>query len=225
MKPLLTMTGVLVLAIASARAEDWKTTEGKSYQGVTVLSHDDGFVTIMYAEGGARVPLSTLPPDLQKRFGYDPAKAAAAIAAAAAEDKQEREAWRADASNSLATTQPPAASQPPADVVPAQAPLHSPQPSSPAVNVFGNNVKIQEDQEKLDSLDQDLRIARRDAAQEDAWNHTGEMHVDNTGTAHPNRVGATGDERVAEIQKQEAVLQADITALQQQNQGATQGGK
>jgi hypothetical protein len=227
MRTLLTLIGILVLAAPLARAEDWKTTDGKTYQDVKVLSHDDGYVTIMYADGGARVPLSTLAPDLQKRVDYDPAKAAAAVAAATSADNQEGVAWRAqeDGSNSMATAQAPTASQPPSNVVPTQAPLHSTQTNSPAVNVFGNNVKIQQDQQELDGLDEDLRIAQRDAAQEDAWNHTGEMHYDNTGSLHPNRVGASGDERVAEIQKQQAALQAEIADLQKQNQSVTQNGK
>ena len=62
------------------RAEDWTTTDGKVYHDVTVLKTDPDAVTILDHDGGALVPLSTLSPDLQKRFNYDPAKAAIAAA-------------------------------------------------------------------------------------------------------------------------------------------------
>ena len=62
----------------TARAEDWMTTDGKKYKDVTVVKVDPDAVTILDSDGGARVPLSVLPPELQKKFKYDPAKAAAA---------------------------------------------------------------------------------------------------------------------------------------------------
>jgi hypothetical protein len=231
MKTLLTLTVSLVLAASFARAEDWKTTDGQSYQDVKVLSHDDGYVMIMYADGGARVPLSTLPADLQQRFGYDPVKAAAAVAATMAADEHDRDARRQEGTgtSNIASVTPnpamastPAASTPPANVMPVRAPAQNPKPS---VDVFGNNIKIEDDQAKLDSLTQDMVRAQRDAAQEDAWNHTGETHYDNSGIPHPNRVGESGDERIAEIQKQQASLQAEIDELKKENGSVAQAGK
>jgi len=44
----------------------WKTTDGKTYQEVKIEKIEKDYVTIFYAEGGVRIPISTLPDDLQK---------------------------------------------------------------------------------------------------------------------------------------------------------------
>ncbi len=124
------LLGLTVLA----RAEDWVTTDGETYRDVKVLSHDAAFVTIMDEDGGARVPLRTLNPTLQARFGYDAAKAAALEAATVARDRADRQALlqqqaaqtaaaaqTAPAASSTASPAPPATSssvpiiQPPFD--------------------------------------------------------------------------------------------------------------
>ena len=69
---------LLLLTSVSTIAEDWSTTDGKKYEGVTVVKIEDDTVTILDKDGGARVPLSTLSVELQKRFNYDPVKAQAA---------------------------------------------------------------------------------------------------------------------------------------------------
>jgi hypothetical protein len=83
------LLGLLLLPL---RAEDWTTTTGKTYKNVQVLSHNAAYVTILHQDGGGRIPLSTLGPDLQKRFGYDPAQAPAIVAATKAADRQDKEA-------------------------------------------------------------------------------------------------------------------------------------
>jgi hypothetical protein len=75
--------GVASLSPSSLRAEDWKTTDGKVYQDVKVVGLQPDTVTILHQDGGASVPLANLPPDLQKRFNYDPAQAKAAADARA----------------------------------------------------------------------------------------------------------------------------------------------
>jgi hypothetical protein len=81
---------LLGLVLLPLRAEDWTTTDGKTYQNVQVLSHNAAYVTILDEDGGGRIPLSSLPPDLQKRFGYDPAQAPAIIAATQAADQRDK---------------------------------------------------------------------------------------------------------------------------------------
>ncbi len=77
-------------------AEDWTTTDGKTYQQVTVVKVDDDAVTILDQEGGALVPLAQLPPDLQQRFHYDPEKAKIAAARRQAEDQASSQAVAQD---------------------------------------------------------------------------------------------------------------------------------
>jgi hypothetical protein len=74
---------ILFIALVSlvafpALAEDWTTTDGKTYESVKVVKVEDDAVTVLCKDGGALIPLSKLSPTLQKRFSYDPAKAKAA---------------------------------------------------------------------------------------------------------------------------------------------------
>lgn len=92
--PALLLAGVVLGA--PVRAEDWATTDGKSYQDVKVLKVDADVVTILYQDGGATVPLETLPPYLQTRFKYDPAKAKAAALARTQADKDSITALQAE---------------------------------------------------------------------------------------------------------------------------------
>jgi hypothetical protein len=82
----------LGIFLLPALAEDWTTTDGKVYRNVQVLSHNAAYVTILYKDGGGRVPLTLLKPDLQKRFGYSPAQAPAVVAATRAADQRDKEA-------------------------------------------------------------------------------------------------------------------------------------
>ncbi|HEV3272588.1 MAG TPA: hypothetical protein VGZ93_10450 [Candidatus Methylacidiphilales bacterium] len=84
--PFLLAAALLASSAMSLRAEDWKTTDGKVYQDVTVVDSAPDAVTILHQDGGALVPLANLPPDIQKRFNYDPVKARAAAAARARDD-------------------------------------------------------------------------------------------------------------------------------------------
>ena len=87
---LTTMSGV------SLWAEDWTTTDGKVYQEVKVVKTEPDAITILYRDGGALVPLAKLPPDLQKRFNYDPAQAKAAAEARAEADAKNAKALQAE---------------------------------------------------------------------------------------------------------------------------------
>ena len=74
----------LILALVTypgvVHAEDWTTTDGKTYKDVTVVKTEDDAVTILYSDGGALVPLDKLPSNLQQKFHYNPAKAKIAAA-------------------------------------------------------------------------------------------------------------------------------------------------
>jgi len=89
-------TALMFLSTASLRADDWKTTDGKVYQAVQVIAADPDAITILYKDGGALVPLANLPPDLQKQFNYDPAKAKAAAETRAKDDEANAKALQAE---------------------------------------------------------------------------------------------------------------------------------
>ena len=80
---------LLALSVAVVRAEDWTTVDGNTYKNVRVLSHDDGYVTILDDDGGAKIMLSELPSSIRVRFGFDPAKACACVAASEAQDAKD----------------------------------------------------------------------------------------------------------------------------------------
>ena len=94
--PLCVVAFSWAMAAQVLRADDWKTTDGKTYQNVVVVKTEPDAVTITHKDGGALVPLSTLPPDLQKKFNYDPATAKAAAAARAQADAKNAAALQAE---------------------------------------------------------------------------------------------------------------------------------
>jgi hypothetical protein len=96
MKTVFLLAWLGLLLVLPLRAEDWTTTDGKTYRNVQVLSHNAAYVTILHEDGGGQIPLSTLSPGLQKRFGYDPAQAAAAIAAMKLADQRNQAALAAE---------------------------------------------------------------------------------------------------------------------------------
>ena len=82
------------------------TIDGISYSNVTWQSVTAATVTIFHSTGIAAIPLWKLPPELQKRFGYDPQKAAAYLSAeqqgmVAAEQAKKREKQRENANHAL----------------------------------------------------------------------------------------------------------------------------
>ena len=86
----------LPLSVISLHAEDWTTKDGKTYQEVSVVRAEPDAVTILHHNGGARVPLKNLPPELQKRFNFDPATAESAEQARAIAEEENRKALQAE---------------------------------------------------------------------------------------------------------------------------------
>jgi len=58
----------------SARAEDW-TINYKTFHNVVVTQSFDDHVSITFDGGVGNIRLAEMPPELQARFHYDPAKA------------------------------------------------------------------------------------------------------------------------------------------------------
>jgi len=91
---------LLIFALAFCgtllRADDWKTTDGIIYKDVKVMRVQDDALTIIYADGGALVPLAKLPPEVQKKYGYDPVKAKAAADARVKADAANAKALQAE---------------------------------------------------------------------------------------------------------------------------------
>jgi hypothetical protein len=86
----------LLLFAITLQAEDWTTTDGKVYPNVTVIKQDPDAITILYRDGGALIPLTKLPPDLQKRFNYNPIRAKAAAETRAQADAKSAQTLQAE---------------------------------------------------------------------------------------------------------------------------------
>ncbi len=73
-------------AVIPAQADWTWTTAQKTYHKVQILKVEADCVTILDDEGGALVPISALPADVQRQLNYDPAAAALAAAARQRDD-------------------------------------------------------------------------------------------------------------------------------------------
>lgn len=97
MKILLT---ILLLAAMPALADTITTISGTTYLDASVTKTTPTAISISHSTGMAKIPFKDLPAALQKKYGYDPAKAAeyeAQEAQRAAEQKQRAEAQRLQA--------------------------------------------------------------------------------------------------------------------------------
>jgi len=72
----------LVFAVAvsmgvAALADDITTLDGKTYKNVKVTSSDPISITVSHSTGAGRILFAEMDAELQKKYGYDAAKAAA----------------------------------------------------------------------------------------------------------------------------------------------------
>jgi len=66
------------LYVSPARAEDFKTIDGKEYKEVTITRVEGDGIVLRTKTGISKVYFVELPPDIQKRFHYGPAMPSAA---------------------------------------------------------------------------------------------------------------------------------------------------
>jgi hypothetical protein len=83
MNPQKTTIAILAaLSLSLALADDFKTNSGKEYKNATVTQVEADGIVIKTKSGISKLYFTELPKDVQERFHYDPAQAAAAQAAA-----------------------------------------------------------------------------------------------------------------------------------------------
>jgi hypothetical protein len=165
-------------------AEDWTTTDGKTYKDVMVVKIEADAVTIIDNDGGALVPLATLSPELQKRFNYDPVKAKAAAdarAQAEVDDAQALQAEKAAVQKNLRTQETGTPS--------------GPQTSTPAGHLTPD--QIADLQNQIIALKEDIAFMQREEG----------LFSNGYGSTH----GAYSD-KILEEQSQLAQLQAQLKA-------------
>jgi len=68
---------ILFSLCLAASAEDLTTLDDNTYHDVRVSRVEADGIIALYSGGGGKIFFTNLPPDLQEKYGYDPAKAAA----------------------------------------------------------------------------------------------------------------------------------------------------
>ena len=71
---------LLALTFTAAVAEDLITLTGRTYTNANITRVDVDGITVLYPGGGSKLAFTNLPPEIQKKYGYDPGKAAAIAA-------------------------------------------------------------------------------------------------------------------------------------------------
>ena len=152
--------GLMMLWVSSliVYAEDWKTTDGTVYKNVTVLKVEADAVTILDDDGGGLVPLSKLPPELQKKFDYDPVKAKAAAEARAKDEQANAAALasEADRAQKLREARWVAEDQPSTG--------KAERPTVPTPGTQASATTTTLDQAQIMALQQDIRSLKSDIA-------------------------------------------------------------
>ena len=89
MNPRKTTIAILAtLSVSLAVADDFKTNNGKEYKNAIVTQVDTDGIVVRTITGISKLYFPELPEDVQKRYHYDPQKAAAASAKQAASIQQ-----------------------------------------------------------------------------------------------------------------------------------------
>jgi hypothetical protein len=76
----MTRSFVSILAVITVvqllRADDFKTTNGKEYKNAKLSRVEPDGIVITFSGGIVKIPFLEMSPDIQKKYGYDPAAAA-----------------------------------------------------------------------------------------------------------------------------------------------------
>jgi uncharacterized small protein (DUF1192 family) len=203
---------LLWVCILFVHADDLTTRDGTVYKDFKALGHDDGYLTIMYADGGGKIPLSNLPDALQKQYDYDPAKAAAAVKAASDADKAQALAV-AQAQTQTSIANHVAAEAP--SVTPASSPVH-PGASLPVVNADAIRSQIAALQEQIAQLQK--QVTAEDAQDSAQFNSAPNVYSNERGQAEHHYTESHSQTSVDD-RAQIAHLQDQIAALQAQLNG------
>jgi hypothetical protein len=106
------------------------TIDGKTYQEAELLKIESTDIVISSSDGITQVEYAVMPPDMQRKFGWDPQKSAEVNAAALRYQEQveaAREAAAADGTNSASAASAPANP----NFVPGMAPAPGTTPAAP----------------------------------------------------------------------------------------------
>ena len=75
MKRCLSLLVALLPIVAALRADDFTTVDGNHYTHATIKRVEPDGLVIAYDDGVIKLKFQKLPPEIGKKYGYDPAKA------------------------------------------------------------------------------------------------------------------------------------------------------
>jgi hypothetical protein len=68
----ITLVILAALSVSLALAEDFKTTKGQEYKDANVSRVEPDGIVIKFSGGIVKIPFTELPPEIQRKYGYDP---------------------------------------------------------------------------------------------------------------------------------------------------------
>jgi hypothetical protein len=99
-----TMKSIVTLMLAAGLAagqtnevhfDVLRTLDGQTISNATVKPMSAAYVIVFFDAGGAKIALTNLPADVQKQFGFDPAKAQAELDLQARQKQEAKDRWEA----------------------------------------------------------------------------------------------------------------------------------
>lgn len=198
-----TVIAFFLISILTLHAEDFTAKDGKVYKNFKVLSHDEGFITILYADGGGKIALSNLPEGMQKQYGYNAAKCAALVDATTEADRRDRLAVaQAQTAAQIEKSRAQASPHPVIITTAYKAPRDSaaqPQaPSAPEADAI-TQAKKDDARERIKYLQDDIASLQKQQGR------NGASHSD-----HPNYSGGGLSGKIASDQQEIQDLQASL---------------
>jgi hypothetical protein len=195
----------------SVQAADLVTRDGKIYHDYKVLGHDAGYLTILYCDGGGKIPLSNLNDEMQKEYGYNKAQADAFVAASTEADRQARiaieneqkaKAQHKDVALATISTAPVPSSRPTTPAPVSTNTSSSARSNPPALS----QDDIDALNEKIKELKEDIRFMKKEEAKDNAVNPlTGQRTMNVTTGAYADKI----EEESEELAKLQAQLAAN----------------
>lgn len=185
------------LALVSLRAEDITLRDATVLKNAKVTEATPAYISVAHDAGVAHVMLQDLPADLQKKYGYDPVKAAQYAAADAAAQQQIQQQIAQQEAAKRATQQQM---------------YQSAAPNDPKASLEARLQETQGQRQKLEAELRDVHDAREAAGPENHVTHT----KGHTAWGHIKSISTSAN--AGELAAREKDLRKRIEDLKRQEQ-------
>jgi len=86
----------LLLILASARADDFKTANGKGYKNATITRVEPDGIVLKFSGGIVKLPFTDLPEEIRNKYAYKPEAVRASAQEQIRNEAEASEKWNAD---------------------------------------------------------------------------------------------------------------------------------